>query len=116
MRELIDVREILKEVYEHILSDASKIEPKYSTTHKYGQVPQSKVHEDNEAYLKFASLPKMSSRTKYIALPYHFFRSNVINLEVKVLGINTDNQMADQFTKGLPRDKFERDRLNLVGW
>ena len=48
MHELIAFREILKEVYEHVLSDKSKIEPKYSTIHKYGQIPQSKVHEDNE--------------------------------------------------------------------
>ena len=56
-----------------------------------------------------------SSRTKDIAAPYNFFRSKVINLEVKVTGINTDNQLADQLTKGLPQDKIERDRINLMG-
>ena len=59
MRELTAVRDIPKEVYEHVLSDISKIEPKYSTIHKYGQIPQSKVHKDNEACLKFSSLPKI---------------------------------------------------------
>ena len=73
------------------------------------------VHEDNEACLKFATTPKMSPRTKHIAIPYHFFRSKV-GTEIKVVAVNTDNQLADQFTKGLPQDKFLRDRKCLMGW
>jgi len=61
----------------------------------------SVVHEDNEACLKFANMPKISPRTKHIAIPYHFSRSK-IDKEIKVVAINTDNQLADQFTKGLP--------------
>ena len=51
-----------------------------------------------------------------LPFPYQIFRSKVINLEIKVLGINTDNQLADQFTKGLSSYKFDRDRLNLMVW
>ena len=60
--------------------------------------------------------PRMSSRTEHIAIPYHFFRSKVENLEIKVQAIHTHNQLADQFTKGLAQDKFERDRKALMGW
>ena len=49
------------------------------------------MHEDNEAYLRFATILKMSSNTKHIALPYHFFHTKVEELEIKVVGINTDN-------------------------
>jgi hypothetical protein len=45
---------------------------------------------------------KISPRTKHIALPYHFFRSKVQNLDLKVVPIDSTNQLADQFTKGLP--------------
>ena len=55
-------------MHKYVLIDHSKVEPEYSTIHKYGQPPQFKIHEDNEACLKFASLPKMSSRTKHIAV------------------------------------------------
>ena len=116
IRDLIIGREVLKEIYKHILVYPSKVEPEYNTIHKYGQIPQSKVHEDNEACLKFASLPKMSSRTKNIAVPYHFFKSKIISLEIRVHGINTKNQLVDQFTRGFLQDKFERDRLILIGW
>ena len=118
MRELIGTQEILKEIYNHVLSNDSGInDPTYTTISKtFGRIPQSKVHEDNEACLKFATMPKMSPRTKHIAIPYHFFRSKVSNFEIKVLGIHTNNQLADQFTKGLPQDKFEHDRKILLGW
>ena len=79
-------------------------------------LPKSIVYEDNTACLKFATMPKMSPRTKHIAIPYHFFRSKVEELEIKVVGINTENQVADQFTKGLAQDKFVRDRKALMGW
>ena len=82
----------------------------------FGEIPNSTVHEDNKACLKFACLPKMSPQTKHIAIPYHFFREKVKNMEVQIVAINTDNQLADQFTKGLPQDKFERDRRRLMGW
>ena len=58
----------------------------------------------------------MSPRTKNIAIPYHFFRSKAENLEIKVESIDTDDQLADQFTKGLPQDKFEKARKKLMGW
>ena len=114
MRELIGIRQILKDIHELVLDD--KIcQTVYSTTHKYG-IPQFTVFEDNEACLKFATLPKMSPRTKHIAIPYHFFRSKVKNLEVKVVSVSTDDQIADQFTKGLSQDKFKQARKNLMGW
>ena len=58
----------------------------------------------------------MSPRTKHIAIPYHFFRSKVENLEIKVVGVGTDDQVADQFTKGLSQFKFQKARKNLMGW
>jgi hypothetical protein len=80
-------------------------------------IPRSTVHEDNQACLKLASMLKISPCMKHIAVPYHFIRSKVQNLEVQVVSISTDNQLRDQFsTKGLPQEKFERDRRILMGW
>ena len=115
MRELISIRVVLKEIYTHVFhSPNTKVS--YSAIAKGFTIPPSKVYEDNEACLKFASMPKMSPRTKHIAIPYHFFRSKVKELEIQVLGIDTKRQLADQFTKGLPQDKFEHDRKELLGW
>ena len=117
MRDLIAIREILKEISTIVLSTSSPLKPSFSTiSQTFGSIPKSLVHEDNTACLKFANMPKMSPRTKHIAIPYHFFRTKVEQLEVKVIGIDTNNQLADQFTKGLPQDKFVRDRKSLMGW
>ena len=114
MRELIALREILKEIQLNVFHDPST-KPSYKTICR-GFVPQSKVYEDNAACLKFASMPKMSPRTKHIAIPYHFFRTKVEELEIKVIAVDTKSQLADQFTKGLPTAKFEYDRKLLMGW
>ena len=115
MRELIGTREILKEIFALVLKNGSS-HPDCKTTHKFGNIPQSKVYEDNESCLKFATLPKMSPRNKHIAIPYHFFRSKVQNLEIKVEEIDTTIQLVDQFTKGLAQPAFEAARLPLMGW
>ena len=118
MRELIGLRAILKEIYTTVLTDPKDYASlSFNTISKsFGTIPDSTVYEDNEACLKFATAPKMSPRTKHIAIPYHFFRSKVASGEIKILRVNTNNQLADQFTKGLPQDKFLTDRYSLVGW
>jgi hypothetical protein len=119
MRELIAIREVLKEIRGQVLQVADPLgeSPTYSMTAKtFIPIPSSHVFEDNEACLKFATLPKMSPRTKHIAIPYHFFRAKVANLEIAVLPIDTNNQLADQFTKGLREDEFVRGRQQILGW
>ena len=61
-------------------------------------------------------MPKISQRTKHIAVPYHFFRSKAKELEIQIVAIGTDNQLADQFTKGLPVQKFIQFCKQLMGW
>jgi hypothetical protein len=116
MREVIAVRQVLKDINAKVFNNTGS-RPSLTTVAKtFGSIPQTTVFEDNEACLKFANMPKMNPRTKHIAIPYHFFREKVEELEVKVVGINTENQLADQFTKGLPAAKFVQDRKKLLGW
>ena len=118
MRELIGFRAILKEIYTQVFKDQSGYDAlTFNTISKtFKAIPPSTVHEDNEACLKFATVTKMPPRTKHIAIPYHFFRSKVDNGEIKIVSVKTDNQLADQFTKGLSQDKFLADRKQLMGW
>ena len=118
MRELITIREVLKELQTFVI--AVKRNPVEYRTHaktfSLNDIPQSTVHEDNESCLKFATMPKISHRTKHIALPYHFFRSKVVELEIKVVPISTHDQLVDHFTKGLPEVSFMKARKRLMGW
>jgi len=59
---------------------------------------------------------KMSPHTKHFGLPYHWFRGKVSSLEIEIHGISSDDQLADQFTKGLCREKFEKARFSVLGW
>jgi hypothetical protein len=123
MRDLIPIREVLKEV----MSQVFTVEPNI-TYHSHSKafddtvgtaphlIPQSTVYEDNDACLKFARMPKLTPRTKHIGTPYHWFRTQVERLEIHIERVDTANQLADQFTKGLPVASFRLARKRLMGW
>ena len=125
MRDLIPLREVMKEVNKEVFNKDIHI-PKCTTnsksfsdivtTEQENPIPKSKVYEDNAACLKFARLPRLTPRTKHIAVPYHWFRSKVEQLEISIEPISTDHQLADQFTKSLTLDKFLKGRKALMGW
>jgi hypothetical protein len=121
---LIPIREALKEVL-GIVMERSVVTPpcsSYSNAFKDGAqsssevLPPSTVFEDNQACLKFAIMPKLSPRTKHIAVPYQWYRSKVINLEISVKAVSSELKLGDQFTKGLAQESFERHRKTLMDW
>lgn len=77
----------------------------------------STVFEDNEPCLKLANmeLPRMTNRSKHIAIKYHWFRSHV-GKELTVSPISTEDQLADIFTKSPGLPIFESLRKRLMGW
>ena len=48
----------------------------------------------------------MHSKTKHIAIKYHFLRELVHEKEVRLEYVNTKEQIVDIFTKPLPKDAF----------
>jgi hypothetical protein len=87
----------------------------YSNVEKYN-IPQSTVFEDNDACLQFARMPRLNSQTKHIGIPYHWFRSYVESNHITLVRVDTTNQLADQFTKGLLTPAFRMARKQLLGW
>ena len=104
MRELIPLRRILGE-----LNDVFEFKLE-------GALAKSTVFEDNASAVQLAMMPKMTPRSKHIALHYHFFRRHIEDGKVEVKHVSTDNQIADIFTKGLGDTKFEKLRKLLMGW
>jgi len=86
--------------------------PIYSTT----PIVRCKIFEDNAGALELANVPKMRPRTRHINQKYHHFRSHVKSGRLKVLAIDTKDQLADQFTKGLGVELFQKLRLRVMGW
>ncbi|XP_071698965.1 uncharacterized mitochondrial protein AtMg00810-like [Rutidosis leptorrhynchoides] len=62
---------------------------------------------DNVSAIYLSGNPVQHQRTKHIKLDIHFFREKVAKGQVRVLHVPTRFQLADIFTKGLPRVLFE---------
>ena len=67
--------------------------------------------------------PKLTPRTKHIAVKYHFSRSYLQRSDEKesklkfvIKKIDSELQLADIFTKGLSEETFVRLRKLLCGW
>jgi hypothetical protein len=61
---------------------------------------------DNLSALALASNPVFHARTKHIEVDYHFVREKVMNRDVLIKFISTNDQVADVFTKGLTSSRF----------
>jgi len=81
-------------------------------------VVKSTIFEDNNGAITTATTPKMSPRTKHIAVKYHFVKQYFGNKAsadhpFALEKIETDQQKADIFTKGLDAVSFAQIRLLL---
>lgn len=78
---------------------------------------RSTVFEDNNGCLTLATVPKMTPRTKHIGVKYFWFRSKVgPGSGINIQKVDTKDQLADTFTKGLAADQFATLRTQLMGW
>ena len=57
--------------------------------------------------------PIMHSKKKHIPIKYHYLREQVSQKTVKLKYIDTKEQIADIFTKPLPKEAFERLRQKM---
>ena len=107
MRALLPMRSLLKEV-------GANLQLSYSNE----SVVKTRVWEDNNGALQLATNPhKVSIQTKHLAVKYHFFWHHIAtNGEIRVLKVDTTEQIADIFTKGLPADTFTYLAGKLMGW
>jgi hypothetical protein len=63
-----------------------------------------------------AQSPKLRPRTKHINLNYHHFRDAVEKGEISIHKIDTNDQIADIFTKALPLELLRKFRHLIMGW
>ena len=83
-----------------------------------GEQPSVKcrVFEDNVGALELATEHKLRPRTKHLAVKLHHFRQCAADGTIKVQHVVTKDQLADIFTKPLPKDTFKYLRAQLMGW
>jgi hypothetical protein len=68
---------------------------------------------DHESAIRMADNPVEHSRTKHIAIRYHFLRDHQQKGDIEIAYINTKDQLADIFTKPLDEQTFTRLRHEL---
>jgi len=75
-----------------------------------------KVFEDNKSCIEIATNHKTRPRTKHLSVRLHHFRSYVQAKLIDIQHVSTTEQVADIFTKPLPRVQFRILGDRLMGW
>eukprot|EP00253_Pinus_taeda_P024877 PITA_24877 len=68
---------------------------------------------DNTSAISISKNPVMHSKIKHIPIKYHFLREQVLEQKVKLEYVPSKEQVADIFTKPLPRETVEYLRQKL---
>ncbi len=104
---LLPLRIILEEISHHL-----------HLKHDPHSAIKSTIFEDNQACLALATSdpPKLTPRSKSIAVKYHWFREHLEPGVIEIRAIASADQLADIFTKPLAPTPFLHLRKLLLGW
>lgn len=80
----------------------------------FSQPQTSIIFTDNQAAVAIAHHPEFHSRTKHIDIALHFLRDLVKSGTLETVYINTKDNLADIFTKGLSRPTHQ-DLVQRIG-
>ncbi|GKF11948.1 hypothetical protein Tco_0049874 [Tanacetum coccineum] len=64
------------------------------------------IYCDSKSAIAISYNPVQHSRTKHIAVCYHFIKEHIEKGTIELYFVKTDYQLADLFTKALPVDRF----------
>ena len=105
------LREVINVI--HLLQELQKFK---FYVHNNRPTIQCRTFEDNMSCIKLATDHRNHPRTKHLAIRLHHFRSHVINKTISIEHISTKNQIADLFTKPLPKSSFTTLSSKVMGW
>ena len=71
------------------------------------------IYKDNTGAINIANTGNFTTNSKHIVIHYHFVHERVKNKEIEVCKIDTNENVADIFTKALCKEKFEKFRMHL---
>jgi len=61
---------------------------------------------DNTSAINLTKNPVQHSRTKHIEIRHHFIRDHIMNGDCEIQFVDSENQLADLFTKPLNKERF----------
>ena len=97
VRALLPLKSLIKEVIDNPGIDCENL--------KF--VSSSTVYEDNNRAIVVTTSPRMTPKSKHISVKYHWLMQHV-GKEFVIRKIDSENQKADIFTKGLQGQIFVR--------
>ncbi|GKB61574.1 hypothetical protein Tco_0917760 [Tanacetum coccineum] len=65
------------------------------------------IYCDSKSAIAISCNPVQHSRTKHINIRYHFIKEHVEKGTIELYFVKTEYQLADLFTKALPKERFE---------
>ena len=104
VRALLRLKTLIKEVIDNLGIDNENLNFMSSST----------IYEDNNGAIFVETSPMMTPTSNHIAVKYHWFRQH-LGKEFVIQKIESENQKADIFTKGLQGQIFVRIRKLLYG-
>ena len=71
---------------------------------------------DNTSAINLTKNPVQHSRTKHIEIRHHFIRDHIMNGDCEIQFVNSENQLADLFTKPLNKERFNflKNELGII--
>ena len=71
---------------------------------------------DNTSAINLSKNPIQHSRSKHIEIKHHFITDHVNKKEIELIFVDTENQLADIFTKPLVEDRFNfiKEKLHII--
>ena len=79
----------------------------------YSQEKPTVLYSDNQSAITLTRDAQFHARSKHFDVQNHFVREKVENGVIDIIYIPTDNNIADVFTKALPKAKHRKFRENL---
>ncbi|GJU66439.1 hypothetical protein Tco_1252698 [Tanacetum coccineum] len=83
--------------------------------YRYNKIP---MYCDSKSAIAISCNPVQHSRTKHINIRYHFIKEHVERGTIELYFVGTEYQLADLFTKALPRESTPTDQTkyrNMIG-
>ncbi|GJR58602.1 retrotransposon protein, putative, unclassified [Tanacetum coccineum] len=71
---------------------------------RYNKIP---MYCDSKSAIAISCNPVQHSRTKHINIRYHFIKEHIEKGTIELYFFETEYQLADLFTKALPKERFE---------
>ncbi len=78
-----------------------------------GQSSATIIFTNSQSTLAIVRNPMFHARTKHIEVHYHYVTERFSAGEISLAYVPTQDNIADLFTKALPREKFEAFRKAL---